>query len=399
MSYEILTRDQHYDKKRGPKRILALDGGGLRGILTLGMLKRVEAILKERHGDNFRLNHYFDLVAGTSTGAIIAAALALGMAVAEVTEKYYALGNEVFKKSLFRKGLIRARYSKRKLVNALKDTFGSDTLMGSAEIKTGLLVVTKRIDTGSPWPITNNPKGKYFAAASNNDYIANKDYPLWQVVRASTAAPAFFNGETLEIARQEGKKPEVGTFVDGGVSPFNNPALQAFMVTTLEGHRVDWATGQDKILLVSLGSGSREPGFETSFFEAGNAIKSLVSMMDDCNALVQTMLQWMSSGPSAVFIDTEIGNLENDLVAAQPLFSYLRYNVELSDQYLRTELGLELDNKTVKSLGEMDIPANMSTLEKIGNVAGEKLIRREDFPATFNLSNSQSCRPDQVPFL
>ena len=389
MSYKILTRDQHYESP-GAKRILALDGGGLRGILTLGMLKRIEAILQERHGDDFRLNHYFDLIAGTSTGAIIAAALALGMTVAEVTKKYNALGNEVFKKSFFRKGLIRARYSKRKLISALKDTFGDDTRMSSADIKTGLLVVTKRIDTGSPWPITNNPKGKYFSADSNSDYIPNKDYPLWQVVRASTAAPAFFKGETIEITRQQGKKPVVGTFVDGGVSPFNNPALQAFMVATLEGHRVNWPTGQDQILLVSLGTGSREPAVETSFFEAGNAIKALVSMMDDCNALVQTMLQWMSSGPSAVSIDREIGNLENDLVAAQPLFSYLRYNVELSDQYLRTELGLELNSKTVKSLSEMDVPANMPTLEKIGNVASEKLIRKEDFPATFDLSNSEA---------
>ena len=53
MSYKILTRDQHYESP-GAKRILALDGGGLRGILTLGMLKRIEAILQERHGDDFR---------------------------------------------------------------------------------------------------------------------------------------------------------------------------------------------------------------------------------------------------------------------------------------------------------------------------------------------------------
>ena len=67
----------------GPKRILALDGGGLRGIVSLAFLKRIEALLKERHGDDpdFRLCHYFDLIAGTSTGAIIAAGLAVGMSV------------------------------------------------------------------------------------------------------------------------------------------------------------------------------------------------------------------------------------------------------------------------------------------------------------------------------
>ena len=85
MAHRILTRDEHFNAL-GPKRILALDGGGLRGILTLGILRHVERVLDERHGGDasFRLCHYFDLIAGTSTGAIIAAALALEMSVEEV---------------------------------------------------------------------------------------------------------------------------------------------------------------------------------------------------------------------------------------------------------------------------------------------------------------------------
>ncbi len=80
MTYKILNRDEHFTHP-GPKRILSLDGGGLRGILSLAMLLKVESILRQRHGNNnqFRLCHYFDLIAGTSTGAIIAAGLAQGM--------------------------------------------------------------------------------------------------------------------------------------------------------------------------------------------------------------------------------------------------------------------------------------------------------------------------------
>lgn len=89
MTYSQLTRDQHFSAP-GPKRVLALDGGGLKGIVTLGSLARIEALLRTRHGDDghFRLAHYFDLIAGTSTGAIIGAALARGMTVAEVAEYY-----------------------------------------------------------------------------------------------------------------------------------------------------------------------------------------------------------------------------------------------------------------------------------------------------------------------
>ena len=85
---------EHLAPDVGPKRILALDGGGLRGVLTLGMLREIETLLRARHGDDpdFRLCDYFDLIAGTSTGAIIAAALSLGMSVDEVHGHYMQAG-------------------------------------------------------------------------------------------------------------------------------------------------------------------------------------------------------------------------------------------------------------------------------------------------------------------
>ena len=106
MAYEIKTRDQHFNRDGKPKRILALDGGGVRGILTLGILAKIEALLKERHGNDpdFRLCHYFDLIAGTSTGAIIAAALACEMTVEELSKMYLDLGKRVFQPSRLRDG-------------------------------------------------------------------------------------------------------------------------------------------------------------------------------------------------------------------------------------------------------------------------------------------------------
>jgi patatin-like phospholipase/acyl hydrolase len=69
----------------GPKRILSLDGGGVRGVLTLGFLKRIEDLLRTRHGrPDLTLADYFDLIGGTSTGAVIAAGLALGLDVASI---------------------------------------------------------------------------------------------------------------------------------------------------------------------------------------------------------------------------------------------------------------------------------------------------------------------------
>jgi patatin-like phospholipase/acyl hydrolase len=279
MSYKIRTRDEHFQNDGSPKRILALDGGGLRGILTLSILAEIEGTLKQRHDDQekFRLCHYFDLIAGTSTGAIIAAALAQGMTVSEITEKYFNLGHKVFKKSLFRKGLIRALYDYTKLTEELQAVFGETTTLGSPTLETGVLIVTKRLDSGSPWPISNNPRGKYYGPRRDSDAIPNAEYPLWQVVRASTAAPRYFEPEHLEIIKAEGKKSVIGEFVDGGVSPFNNPALQAFMYATMDGYRVGWPTGANKILLVSVGTGTRDPAVNPASLAATNAVKRVVT--------------------------------------------------------------------------------------------------------------------------
>ena len=81
-----------------PKKILSLDGGGIRGALTLGYLKKIEDILKAKHPENknFRMSDYFDLIGGTSTGAIIASLLAIGKPVDEITRLYMDLGNKIF---------------------------------------------------------------------------------------------------------------------------------------------------------------------------------------------------------------------------------------------------------------------------------------------------------------
>lgn len=385
MAYRVLTRDEHF-QRAGRKRILALDGGGLRGILSLGMLRRVEGLLKERHGNDeaFRLCHYFDLIAGTSTGAIIAAALATGMTVDEVIGHYQKLGREVFTKDWFRKGVVRARYDEQTLITHLKRVFGKDLTLGDPSLRTGLLIVTKRLDTGSVWPLGNNPLGQFFRAKDSDTWISNGDFPLWKVVRASTAAPSFFDPEPIQISAQAGKKRVVGTFVDGGVSPYNNPSLQALMYATLDGHKVKWPTGADKLLMVSVGTGASAANQAPSRIAAKGAIKALFSLMDDCAALVETMMQWMSTSPTKRTIDVDIGNLGDDLLAGAPLLTYLRYNVMLTADEIET-LHPGLSEKNVESLGEMDNPMNLDLLLELGQTAGGQQVLADHFPREFDL--------------
>ena len=95
-----MSKADHLSNTTSPKRILALDGGGIRGALTLGYLQRIEDILRKQHGDdkNFRLSDYFDLIGGTSTGSIIASCLAIGLSVKEIKDKYMDLGDKIFGK-------------------------------------------------------------------------------------------------------------------------------------------------------------------------------------------------------------------------------------------------------------------------------------------------------------
>src|SRR6202161_2821141 len=88
------SRDRHLFGP-GPKRILALDGGGVRGALTVAFLEEIEAILARRLGKPVLLGHWFDLIGGTSTGSIIGGALAMGFAATDVQRFYHELAPKV----------------------------------------------------------------------------------------------------------------------------------------------------------------------------------------------------------------------------------------------------------------------------------------------------------------
>jgi hypothetical protein len=379
------TRDQHLFEV-GPKRILACDGGGVRGILTLQYLKRMEELLGKRAGNapDFRLSQYFDLIGGTSTGSIIATGLALGWTVEKLEVLYSKLSEQVFQKSIWRQGILQAKFPRTPLMKTLTAQFGDRTL-GSEDLQTGLMIMTKRLDSGSPWPLMNNPKGRYFDPVANKGTATpNKDFLLRQIVRASTAAPHYFNPERLRI----GTSAE-GAFVDGGVSPHNNPALQLLLMATTEGFGLKWATGTDQLLLVSVGTGAQEMRMSTKevmdMSSAKVSLQALTSLMNDCDAMNQTILQWMSRSPTAWKIDREIGDLQGDVLGGKELFSYLRYNVVLDRAWLKDNLNVDLKTSEVKGLQEMDTPKNMSKLALLGATASHIQIQPSHFPAQFDL--------------
>jgi len=361
----------------GPKRILALDGGGIRGIVTLGFLEKIERILADRHPHvkDFRLSHYFDLIGGTSTGSIIAALLAIGMKVSDIKEMYLHLGGKIFgkKKGIFSFIAKAEKYDSNPLKKELEAMFGDMPLGDQERIKTGLCIVAKRADTFSTWPIINHPNGTY--------YEMNASIPLKDAVRASTAAPTYFIPEVINVGNEE-----LGTFIDGGVSLANNPALQLFMVATLKGFPFHWDTGSDELFLVSIGTGiSTKRTKQFKHKHLGDWAARIPELfMEDANYFNQLILQYLSQSPTARQINSEVGALDNDLLHGQSALSYLRYNVKLDKDEL-DELGFDLSSKEVEDLRAMDKAKNRFELAKIGEVAGEKFVIQDHFPEVFNI--------------
>ena len=376
--------DRLYERG-GPKRILALDGGGVRGALSLSYLARVEEVLAARRRDPaaFRLADYFDLIGGTSTGAVIAACLAKGDSVAEIQTLYQQLAGDVFVKPFWRFGVLVPKYRSGRLRTVLERHFGSLTL-GSPELRTGLVVVTKRLDTSSQWPLMNLPRGRYFAQRPESNAIPNKDYGLAQVVRASTAAPHYFDDEPIEITSML-----TGRFIDGGVSTANNPALLMFLVATLHGYSLGWPTGVNQLLLVSVGTGSAPAEINTKGLvrrrAAVAAAQALVTMMTDADALNQTVLQALAYSPIPKRIDRELGDLRDDQLGGQALLTYLRYNVELDSTWLLREVGFNADSKRIEKLRKMDDPSSVKDLAAVGAHAAAQQVQDSHFPAAFDL--------------
>ena len=358
----------------GPKRILALDGGGIRGALTLGYLERIEAILRQRHRrPDLRLCEYFDLIGGTSTGAIIAAALAIGLDAAQIREMYLTLGGRVFgrKKLAF----WDARFSEEPLEEELLKVFGNRAL-GDETIRTGLCIVTKRADTASTWPLLNHPRGTF--------YEKNAPILLRDAVRASTAAPTFFVPRTLNVG-----SAELGGFVDGGVGMANNPALQLFLVATLSGFPFRWPVGENLLLLVSVGTGFWTRSTVVTEVTDANILdwaKQVPELlMDDATWQNQLILQYLSRSVTPWPIDIEAGDLSGDLLTPEPVLTYLRYNVRLEKASL---IDLELADLAPRAeeLRDMSAAKNRGDLARIGQTAAARDVREQHFPAAFNLT-------------
>ncbi|MDR3576545.1 MAG: patatin-like phospholipase family protein [Anaerolineaceae bacterium] len=204
---------------------IAVDGGGIKGIIVARALSMLEDCLGKPIHDIFRL------AAGTSTGSIISAGLACGLTAHSMFDLYTQLGNTIFPKTL--RSLLwpitRYRYPNTPLVSALEKVIG-DKKMGdfwTSAPQTDVVLTT--------FDLVDNHT--HFVKPWKDEY---KDWPVVRAVLASSSVPTYF--------------PIVeGRYVDGGVGSYANPCyLAAYEIN----YCLDWDPAETT--LISLGTG-RDP--------------------------------------------------------------------------------------------------------------------------------------------
>ena len=146
------------------------------------------------------------------------------MTVAEIMEFYATAGAQMFERAKPDRRL-HHKFKSEPLALKLKEVFGPRTLLGSDSLQSLLLLVLRNATTDSPWPISSNPFAKYNEDKRDD---CNLKLPLWQLVRASTAAPTYFPPEVFQVGKRQ------FVFVDGGITMYNNPAFQLFLMATLD---------------------------------------------------------------------------------------------------------------------------------------------------------------------
>ena len=254
-------------------RILTIDGGGIRGIIPAVVLARLEEKLRERTGDDTaRLCDYFDLIAGTSTGGILACYYTSPVTRAEGAESAIGLYKvkviDIFSTSLLRKiraVFYKSRYSETNIEKILAEKFGGTRLSDIRDVHLLIPAYDPTVDSARFYTT--------LSASKNED----RDFLLRDIARATSAAPTYFQAKKLCSM----SKKEIHHLVDGGIFA-NNPSMCA--ITEAGKIRFDFLADKgpdiDDIFLLSLGTGDFTVGTSEQKLQRRGALGWATTIID-----------------------------------------------------------------------------------------------------------------------
>ena len=229
-------------------RILTLDGGGIRGVLALTVLQRLE----DKFPNLLKNTHLF---AGTSTGGIIALGFASGLSIQQLSTLYVEHGKEIFDRSLKSLwGIAGPKYSNKKLEQLLKTLLFQDKKLGELERK----VLIPSFDLDNKDKDFRTWKPKFFNNFGTHE--EDNELPLYKIALYTSAAPTYF--------------PSKDGYVDGGMVA-NNPSV-ASICQVLKSNDCKL----EDICLLSIGTGEYSQFIENEEFNFGYLnIKTIVDIL------------------------------------------------------------------------------------------------------------------------
>ena len=240
-------------------KILAIDGGGIRGLYAAYILKRIHDEL------NIVFSEYFDLITGTSTGSIIAGAIAVNYPIEKIVLLYEVEGKRIFSSNrLNLNGFYKSKYSKKYLEIVLNNALGSKTL---SDVKNTRLVI----------PATDIANGQVFVFKSSylDEFVRDRNIKIVDAILASCSAPTYFDPS------------QVGNYLlaDGGLWA-NNPALVG-LTEAIGKLKVN----KDDVKVLSIGTGMGNQYYEID--DAGSKNWGIISGWQG-SKLIDTILNLQS---------------------------------------------------------------------------------------------------------
>lgn len=325
------------------KRILSIDGGGIRGIIPGQILVILEEKLKTKTGnDNARIADYFDLISGTSTGGILTCAYLIPdqenpeqkdrpkFNAQQVVDLYLKQGGDIFDVPIGHKlktggGVVDEMYPASALEKALNEYF-SDTRL--SELLKPCLITSYDI---------KRRMGHFF---TQHDALKNPgwDYLVKDVARATSAAPTYFECSNVK-SMTEVSYP----LVDGGVF-VNNPTLCAFAEVQIE-----YKTPVSEMVILSLGTGFSKKEYDYDKAKNWGMIQ-----------WVKPIIDIMMSGVSEV-VDYQLRQIFEGVNASS---RYLRINTELPN-----DVSPDMDDAS---------PENLRSLKELGTYTAQNFNNQLD---------------------
>lgn len=326
--------------------ILSIDGGGIRGLLPAKVLAELEQELQRAHPGK-KLYEHFDLICGTSTGAILAIAIALGIPANNLVKFYKDHAQMIFPKWYLkiipRKGraIITSIYSNKKLRKKLKEIY--------SEANGGVPPNLHDMKTNVCIPVFNGNDGQInvLKTRHSEEYFRDYKLPAHEVALSSASAPIYFPPHTFRFSNEHGTGMNVN-MIDGGIFA-NNPSLIAILEATEK-------LGQDfaDIRLLSLGTGKGRHIIKSSWRP-----KDIWYWLFPKPRLLDIILdsQAQITEQYIAFLKKIVGKQNND-------FDYLRIQYDMGGDAIDLNASKNQDIQRLEAIGDELAKNNISNILK-----------------------------------